>query len=47
METIIGNTKGKIEAITDHFKGVFQIESAIGLPGVTPKALKTPLPPKK
>ena len=38
----IGNTKGKIEVITEHFKGVFQNESAIGLPRVTPETLKTP-----
>ena len=38
----IGNTKGKIEVITDHFKSVFQNENAIGLPRVTPKTLNTP-----
>ena len=38
----IGNTKGKIEVITDHFKSVFQNESVIGLPSVTPETLKTP-----
>ena len=32
----IGNTKGKIEVITDHFKSVFQNENAIGLPRGTP-----------
>ena len=31
-----------IEVITDHFKGVFQNEGAMGLPRVTPKTLKTP-----
>ena len=43
----IGNTKRKIEVITDHFKCVFQNESAIGLPRVTPETLKHLLPPKK
>ena len=38
----IGNTKEKMEVITDHFKCVFQNESAIGLPRVTSETLKTP-----
>ena len=38
----IGNTKGKMEVITDHFKSEFQNENAIGLPRVTPGTLKTP-----